>query len=164
MKSISMIEKIEALVNQYERGDLTRRQLLQALAVISAGGTAASQTPNGLMRGRNLHHVNIRVSNVARSENFYRKLFGLSASRRVQGPDNYGLDLPGAGLIILQRADDPGRIDHLCVGVDDFNADRLRTAVRNAAIGDVQGNAGDSFSVIDPDGLRVQISAPDWSA
>jgi len=39
-----------------------------------------------------------------------------------------------------------------------------RTAVRNAAIGDVQGNAGDNFSVIDPDGLRVQISAPDWSA
>jgi catechol 2,3-dioxygenase-like lactoylglutathione lyase family enzyme len=164
MKSISMIEKIEALVNQYERGDLTRRQLLQALAVISAGGTAASQTPNGLMRGRNLHHVNIRVSNVAQSENFYRKLFGLSPSRRVQGPDNHGLDLPGAGLIILQRADDPGRIDHLCVGVDDFNAERLRAAVRNAGLGDVQGNASDNFSVIDPDGLRVQISAPDWSA
>jgi catechol 2,3-dioxygenase-like lactoylglutathione lyase family enzyme len=164
MKSISMIEKIEALVNQYERGDLTRRQLLQALAIISAGGTAALQTSNVLMRGRNLHHVNVRVSSVAQSENFYRKLFGLSASRRVQGPDNHGLDLPGAGLIILQRADDPGRIDHFCVGVDDFNAERLRTAVRNAGLGDVQGNASDNFSVIDPDGLRVQISAPDWSA
>lgn len=159
-----MTQNIEALVSQYERGDLSRRQLLQALAVIAASGTAAPQTTNNLTRGRNLHHVNIRVSDVARSETFYRRLFGLPASRKVQGPDNHGLDLPGGGLLILQRADDPGRIDHLCVGVDDFNADRLRTAVRNASIGEVQGTAADNFSVTDPDGLRVQISAPNWSA
>jgi catechol 2,3-dioxygenase-like lactoylglutathione lyase family enzyme len=159
-----MIKTIEALIDRYERGDLTRRQLLQALAVIATGSTAPVQTPDTLMKGRNLHHVNVRVSDVARSETFYRRLFGLPASRRVQGPDNHGLDLPGGGLIILQRANDPGRIDHLCVGVDAFNAERLRTAVRNARIGEVQGEAADNFSVIDPDGLRVQISAPDWSA
>jgi hypothetical protein len=26
----------------------------------------------------------------------------------------------------------------------------------------VQGNASDNFSVSDPDGLRVQVSASDW--
>jgi catechol 2,3-dioxygenase-like lactoylglutathione lyase family enzyme len=155
---------IEALLTQYERGELSRRQLLQALAVIAAASPAGAQTSNNLMKGRNLHHVNVRVSDVARSEAFYRRLFSLSASRRVQGPDNHGLDLPGGGLIILQRANDPGRIDHLCVGVDDFNADRFRSAVRSAGIGEVQGDAKDNFSVIDPDGLRVQISARDWSA
>jgi catechol 2,3-dioxygenase-like lactoylglutathione lyase family enzyme len=158
-----MTENIEALVTQYDRGDLTRRQLLQALAVITASRTAP-QTPNNLMKGRNLHHVNVRVSDVARSEAFYRRLFGLPPSRRVQGPDNHGLDLPGGGLIILQGANDPGRIDHLCVGVDNFNAERFRSAVRNAGVGQVQGEAADNFSVTDPDGLRVQISAPDWSA
>src|SRR5262245_16213717 len=159
-----MIKNIEAVVTRYERGELTRRQLLQALAVMAAAGTAAAQTPGSLMKGRNLHHVNVRVSDVAKSETFYRRSLGLPASRRVQGPDNHGLDLPGGGLIILQRADDPGRIDHLCVGVDNFNADRFRTAVVNAGIGKVQGDAADNFSVTDPDGLRVQISAPDWSA
>jgi len=160
-----MTENIEALVTQYDRGDLSRRQLLQALAVITASRTAGTQTPNSsLTKGRNLHHVNVRVSDVARSEAFYRRLLGLPASRVVQGPDNHGLDLPGGGLIILQRANDPGRIDHLCVGVENFNAERLRTAVRSAGIGEVQGTAADNFSVTDPDGLRVQISAPDWSA
>ena len=160
-----MIGDIDALVTSYERGNLTRRQLLQALAVIAAPAAAGAQTPPGsLMKGRNLHHVNVRVSDVVRSEAFYRKLFGFPPSRVVQGPDNHGFDLPGGGLIILAKSDQPGRLDHFCVGVDGFDAERMRTAVRNAGIEGVQGASDDSFSVLDPDGVRVQISAPDWSA
>src|SRR5262245_29155633 len=160
-----MTENIEALVTQYDRGDLSRRQLLQALAVITASRTAAPQTPNNsLTKGRNLHHVNVRVSDVARSEAFYRRLFGLPASRVVQGPDNHGLDLPGGGLIILQRANDPGRIDHLCIGVDNFSADRLRTAVRSAGIGNVQGEAADNFAGMGRGGRGVEIAAADGGA
>ena len=114
------------------------------------------------MKGRNLHHVNVRVSDVARSEAFYRNLFGFSPTRRVQGPDNHGFDLPGGGLIILQKSNQPRRIDHFCIGVEDFDAERLRTTVKSAGIEGVQGKASDNFSVSDPDGLRVQVSAFDW--
>lgn len=158
-----MIEDIDALVTSYERGTLTRRQLLQALAAMATPVAAGAQTPPGiLMKGRNLHHVNVLVSDVVRSEAFYRKLFGFSPTRRVQGPDNHGFDLPGSGLIILQKSDRPGRLGHFCVGVDDFDADRLRTAVKTAGIEGVQGSASDNFFVSDPDGLRVQVSAFDW--
>lgn len=158
-----MMKDIDALVSSYERGTLTRRQLLYALAIMATPVAGQAQTPSGgLMKGRNLHHVNVRVSDVARSEAFYRNLFGFSPTRRVQGPDNHGFDLPGGGLIILQKSDQPGRIDHFCVGVDDFDAERLRTRVKSAGIEGVQGTAGDNFSVSDPDGLRVQVSAPDW--
>jgi catechol 2,3-dioxygenase-like lactoylglutathione lyase family enzyme len=160
-----MIKDLEALITSYERGTVTRRQLLLALALMTTPLAARAQTPpDGVMKGRNLHHVNVQVSDVARSEAFYRKLFGLPPSRRVQGPDNHGLDLPGAGLIILQKSDRPGRIDHLCVGVDNFDAERLRAAVKAAGVEGVQGAASDNFSVSDPDGLRVQVSAVDWSA
>ena len=158
-----MIRDIDVLVSSYERGTLTRRQLLCALAMMATTAAVEAQTASGgLMRGWNLHHVNVRVSDIARSEAFYRKLFGFSPTRRVQGPDNHGFDLPGGGLIILQKSDQPGRIDHFCIGVDQFDAERLRTAVRNASIEGVQGNASDNFSVSDPDGLRVQISSSDW--
>ena len=160
-----MIADIDALVTSYERGTLTRRQLLQSLALLATPARGAVQGPAGsLSKGRNLHHVNLQVSDLARSEAFYRRLFDLPPSRRVQGPDNHGFDLPGAGLFILQKSDSPGRLDHFCVGVDEFDADRMRTAIRAAGIGAVQGSANDSFSVRDPDGIRVQISAPDWSA
>ena len=157
-----MTRDIDALVRSYDRGRLTRRQLLCALAVMAAPAAANAQAPSaGLVKGRNLHHVNVRVSDIARCEAFYRNLFGLSPTRPVQGPDNHGFDLPGGGLIILQKSDQPGRIDHFCIGVDDFDADRLRTKVKSAGLS-VQGDAGDNFSVSDPDGLRVQVSAFDW--
>ncbi len=159
-----MIGKIEALLGSYERGALTRRQLLCALAIMATPAAGAAQASPGLMKGRNLHHVNVRVSDIARSEAFYRRLLGAGPSRRVQGPDNHGLDLPGGGLIILQKSDDAGRIDHFCVGVEDFHAERMRAGVKSAGIGAVQGDAADNFSISDPDCVRVQVSAPDWSA
>lgn len=160
-----MIDGIDALIASYENGKLTRRHLLQALASVVASTAATAQTPAGsVMKARMLHHVNIQVSDVASSETFYRKLLGLPASRRVHGPDNHGLDLPGGGLIILQKSDTPGRIDHFCVGIEGFNADRLRSASTNAGIDVVQGTANDNFYVRDPDAVRVQVSAVDWSA
>ena len=160
-----MLDAIDAMVNSYEQGTLSRRQLLSALAVIAARPAGGAQPDSGgVAKGRMLHHVNLQVSDVARSEAFYRRLLGCAPSRRVQGPDNHGLDLAGSGLIILQKSDTPGRIDHLCVGVDRFDADRMRAAAKAAGFERVQGTAGDNLFVTDPDGVRVQLSAVDWSA
>jgi len=160
-----MIDTLDALVSSYEHGTLTRRRLLQALAVIVAPPVDRGQPESGsVTRGRMLHHINLQVSDVARSEAFYRTLLGCGPSRRVQGPDNHGLDLAGSGLIILQKSETPGRIDHFCVGVDRFDADRMRAAAKAAGFERVQGTAVDNFFVVDPDGVRVQLSAVDWSA
>jgi catechol 2,3-dioxygenase-like lactoylglutathione lyase family enzyme len=160
-----MIDKIDALLTAYENGTLSRRQLLQALAVAFTAPKPPQQpAPATVTKARLLHHVNVQVSDVARSEAFYRKVFGLPPTRRVQGPDNHGLDLLSGGLIILQTSDRPGRIDHFCVGVADFEAERMRTAAKAAGVEGIQGNAADNFFVTDPDGLRVQVSAVDWSA
>src|SRR5262249_19625990 len=148
--SANMLDKINALVASYERGGLKRRELLVALAALAAPA-ANAQAGTSVMKARILHHVNVQVSDVARSEAFYRKLLGLPASRVVQGPDNHGLELPGSGLIILQKSDTPGRIDHFCLGVDGFNAARMRSAVNDARLGRVQGTANDNFFVDDPD-------------
>ncbi len=160
-----MTDTIASLVTAYDTGALSRRQLLQALALVAAPAATAPQPAGGsAMNARLLHHVNVQVADVARSEKFYRTLLGLPASRVVQGPDNHGLDLPSGGLIILQRSDTPGRIDHFCVGVEHWDADRLRAATRAAGVERVVGTASDNFFVVDPDGLRVQVSAVDWSA
>lgn len=159
-----MIDNISMLITSYENGTLTRRHLLQALALMVAPATASVQaTVGNVMKARTLHHVNIRVSDLARSEAFYRRLLGLPASHRVIGPDNHGFDLPNGSLIILEKSDSPGRIDHFCVGVEGFDADKTRSAVTDAGIDIVPARTKDSFYVNDPDGVRVQVSAVDWN-
>lgn len=81
-----MIDNFDTLVASYERGTLTRRQLLLALATIAAPAAAGAQAPGGpVMKARMLHHVNLQVSDVARSEAFYRKLLGLPPRASCKG-------------------------------------------------------------------------------
>lgn len=119
---------------------------------------------SGVVRVLMLHHVNTQVTNVPKSEAFYRKVFGFGESKKVQGPDNHGLYFPEGGLVILQTSQKPGRLDHFCLGVENFHADRMRAAANEVFPGKVQGTAKDNFAVLDPDGVRVQLSAVDWSA
>ncbi len=78
---------------------------------------------------RALSHVNIGVTDVARSETFYRELLGVPARRYIVG-DAYALDFPDGGLISLcptqggncsltatADAAVPGQIDHFGVGI-----------------------------------------------
>jgi len=67
-----MTDPFDSLLASYERGVLTRRQLLQALLVMVLIQTSlhAQEAGRSLMKGLSLHHVNVRVSDVARSEAF----------------------------------------------------------------------------------------------
>ena len=159
-----MIDNITTLITSYENGTISRRHLLQALALMTAPTIASAQAAAGVVtKARTLHHVNVRVSDLARSEAFYRRLFGLPASHRVTGPDNHGFDLPSGSLIILEKSDSPGRIDHFCVGVEGYDADKTASAATAAGIEIMPASAKDSFFVRDQDGLRVQLSAVDWN-
>ena len=60
-----MMKTMDTLLAQYEQGTLTRRQLLQGLAVVVAPGER--QASGGALRGRNINHVNLRVADVDRS-------------------------------------------------------------------------------------------------
>ena len=158
-----MIGHFDSLLASYDRGALSRRQLLGALAALAAPVAAAAQ-PAGVMSGRNLHHVNVQVADVARSEAFYRQLFGFKPTRVLQGQDAHGFDLPGGGVLSIQKGTQPGRLDHFCIGVDDFNAERMIAAVKAAGVTSVQPAGRDSFFLRDPDGASVQVSAFDWKA
>lgn len=159
-----MTEQLNTLLTSYERGALTRRELLHALAVLAIPAAApVPQSASAVLNGFKLHHVNVQVSDVARSEAFYRKFFGLPPTRTIQGQDAHGFDLPGGELISIQKGNQPGRIDHFCIGVANFNSSRMAAAVKAAGAEDVrEDGVGNSFFLRDPDGVRVQVSAKDW--
>jgi len=163
-----MTGSIDGLLQQYENGRLSRRELIAALALLAAPRPAAAQ--ESLFRARALNHVNIGVEDLDRSEAFYRRMLGLPARRWIVG-DAYALDFPGGGFISLcpvaggncsvkRSAARPGEIDHFGIGIDGFDADRVVLELSAVGVQNVR-NAVTSVLVPDPDGTIVQLSAAD---
>ena len=71
-----MKQAIENLLDDYERGTVTKTELVQALAAMAA---PRSQPASSVFRGRTLNHVTLKVSHLER----YQEL--LSGNVRIAG-------------------------------------------------------------------------------
>lgn len=160
-----MLASIDDLLRRYELGTMSRRELLSALALLAVRPAAPPSA--GILAARGIGHLNVRVSDVARSEAFYRGVFGLPPARPVVGAA-VALDLPAGGFISLcpvsvgtcgAIADArPGQIDHFCLGIDDFDARRAAAALV-AAGHEATVTDGPSVFLEDPDGAAIQLSS-----
>ena len=118
---------IEHLVEQFESRKLSRRDLVASLSAIVAGAasTAAQAPPpvSMLVQGRSLNHASLAVSDVEKAAEFYGTLLG---AKVVSRPGNGGINLGlGDGFLGLYKLANPGTVNHICIGVDNFNADQL---------------------------------------
>jgi catechol 2,3-dioxygenase-like lactoylglutathione lyase family enzyme len=134
-----MSAAIESLVEQFESRKLSRRQLVASLTamVASAASSEAAQAPAGpnvslLAQGRSLNHASLAVTDVEKAADFYGKLLG---ARVVSRPGNGGINLGlGDGFLGLYKLANPGTVNHICVGVDNFDADRLAAKCKEMGI------------------------------
>ena len=158
-------EHFDALLNQYETKHLSRRQLLSALVASAAGvsaAPAAAQDPAAV--GRSMNHVSLSVSNVERSADSYSRVLGMEIiSRPANGGLNMGLG--SESFLGLYELGDPGRMHHLCIGVDNYNPDRLAERLSDhgiyASVNRDPANrtsGGDQLYFTDPDDTLVQLA------
>jgi hypothetical protein len=96
-----MIETVDHLLEQYERGKLTRRDLLGGIALLVTSPLQKSPVEASVFKARSINHVNIRVADVNRSEAFYRKVLGFPPRRVVTPGTAFALDFPRGGFISL---------------------------------------------------------------
>ncbi len=153
-----MSAAIERLVNRYEKGALTRRELVAAIATLVAGGRASAQESKPRLPARTLNHVTLFVSSVERSVAFYQDLLGMPVMSRQ---DN-GINLAaGESFVGIYSSGDAARphINHFCLGVERFDADE---AIQACAAHGVEGRIRMRGEVkelyfADPDGISVQL-------
>jgi hypothetical protein len=113
---------ISILLGRYESGALTRRELIQGLAMLTvAGGTASAQDTG--FHAATINHVSIQVSDIKRSAEFYTRAFGLP--RRTAGnPSAIRLGV-GPSHLTLRQEKPSGNVDHICLGIDKFNRESV---------------------------------------
>ncbi len=163
-----MLKEVEGLIAQYDRGGLTRRQLLHGLVALGVGGAFDRPSPPRLGQGssiaeplfktRTIHHVTLYSADVPRSKAFYQALTGLPV--REEGKDFFELRLEGSflGVYAAETGTRPG-IDHFCFGVDQYEPRAALAALKSAApAGQPTLENENQVYVRDPDGVRVQFA------
>ena len=148
-----MQDTISRLLKTYENGKMSRRQLVQGLAVLAAGSGTASAAG---FEGNGINHVSLYVSNLQRSTDYYQRTFGCKVNKR----DGNNQLVFGKGFLVLRQGTPPGKVDHFAIGVDNFKKESVTADLkaRGATPIDQQGG-GFGFHVVDPDGYPVQISS-----
>ena len=154
-----MQQTIETLVRQFERGRLTRRQLVQGLLVVAASPVLAQERPAGAFRATGIDHVQITVSDLKTTQQFYERLFGVTS--KSTGPTQLNLAIGTAGdSVSVHNESGPIKpIDHFGITVENFSADSALATIARVAPGTKAQKQGDSVFVIGPEGVRVQLVA-----
>jgi len=146
---------ISNLLGRYERGKLTRRELIQGLAMLTVAGGTLPAADTGFAAAT-INHVSIQVSDVKRSAEFYMHAFGLP-KRVAANPSAIRLGV-GPSHLTLRQEKPSGNVDHFCLGIDKFNRESVIRDLKARGVTpepDEKGPQG--FHVKDPDGFRVQL-------
>src|SRR6476620_10599746 len=153
---------IGRLLQDYERGKITRRQLIQTLAftatAASAGGTAEAAPANAI----SINHVSMQVTDYTKTRDFYAGLFGMKVTND-DGKTQCRLTFGDNILIARNASSRPGGkpgVDHIAYTLANWDTDKsVKPAVeaelkrRGLNIRVTEG----SFHVQDPDGFEVQM-------
>ena len=166
-----MTETISILVQQFQNGRLSRREVVTALAALfAASAEGAAQTPAAPVAARTLNHVSISVTDIKRSAEFYQSLFGMriisqqgTGNNPIAGGDGSVINLaPGAGpeFIGIYQGKPVGDIGHFCLGVENFAADRVLAALTSRGVKASIRTRGQSREIFltDPDNISVQLT------
>lgn len=161
---------ISELVDAYEAGTMTRRQLIQGLAAAAAvgasAGAAAAPAPSGF-KATGIDHISYLVSDYRRTRDFYVDLLGMEVVRDDAAHQMCELRLGESALIVRswkKPATYPGQstVDHFSVYIDDWNTERVRAELARRGhkprLDTDRGTSYTSFHITDPDGYDLQIA------
>jgi catechol 2,3-dioxygenase-like lactoylglutathione lyase family enzyme len=156
-----MIETIERMLGDLERGKLNRRQFAVSVAALAAGASAvpgalAASAQTGF-RAVSINHVTVRVPDLRRTSQFYQEFFRMPLKQ--QSATVHILGVGDSFFGIEQGENKTATVDHYDFGIADFNADEVRAKLRERGLKFSDSTSKESFKFFDPDGFHVQVNA-----
>ena len=158
-----MESAIAQMVSRYDGGAISRRELIQGLAILAAAaaGTTGSAIAAAPFHVSSFAHVSLQVKNLDRSVQFYQEVLGLPfpSGDRVTNPPGESRLKVGSGTLTLRQAEPPGTVDHMAFGADRFDKTVVTDQLKQQGIAPFDTDGPLGFYVRDPDGYPVQIVA-----
>ena len=160
-----MQTQIVKMINDFEHGRLSRRQLIAHLTGMFAaslgativfadqqsGSSAANPADSApTFDAIDLNHIALRVTDVRRSQKWYQKHLGL----KPKGEE--GFLTTGKGWLALFEGQKPG-LHHYCYSITNY--DPAEAVARLKAAGLTPRREGGRVYFDDPDGIECQVAS-----
>lgn len=159
-----MEQIVTKLLEDFEQGKMSRRQLIQSLTLTAAAASAASipaaAADGKVLQATYINHVSYQVADYAKTRDFYVNLFGMKVSED-DGKSQCRLSFGDNILIVRTRASKtpPPLVDHIAYTIANWDTekDNVEAELKRRQIKIARGDAKTSFHVLDPDGFEVQF-------
>jgi catechol 2,3-dioxygenase-like lactoylglutathione lyase family enzyme len=151
----------ETLVEDFERGALSRRQLVSRLMGLGAALTVmqrtaeANQGEGGTFQAMGLSHVALNVSSVPKSRDWYIKHLALKVITD-SGEDNCFLGGGDGFFLTLFKGEHPG-LNNYCYAIKGYDVEKAEAKLQAAGL--KPHREGNRIYFPDPDGITVQVAA-----
>jgi catechol 2,3-dioxygenase-like lactoylglutathione lyase family enzyme len=156
---------IAKLLDDFDHGRMTRRQLIKSLAVVGAAAagttTALGDTPKGF-KVVAVNHISYQVNDYAKTRDFYADLLGM----KVVGDNGKqcNLILGDTNTFVIPRnapqGTTPPRIDHVAYTIENWDKNAVKAELDRRGL-NPQPDTDNSFHVKDPNGYDLQICGKD---
>lgn len=159
---------IAKLLDDFERGKMSRRQLIKSLAIagavastgaaIATGSTAFGEERKGF-KAVAVNHISYQVSDYAKTRDFYADLLGM----KVAGDNGKQCELilGDTNTFVIPRNAPAGgetpRVDHIAYTIENWDKDAVKAELERRGL-NPQPDTENSFHVKDPNGFDLQIS------
>jgi len=157
---------IAQLLNDFERGKMNRRQLIQSLALAASAAEAAkAASPEPAFKAATVNHISYQVADYTKTRDFYADLLGMS----VKQDNGRQCFLSFGNTFLLPRNArqgaqiPPPRIDHIAYTIETWDKDQVEAELKKRGL-NPRPDTADSFHVKDPDGFDLQISGKGMTA
>ena len=150
----------ETLVEDFERGLLSRRQLVARLMGLGAAlavmpsSAEARQGDGATFQATGLNHVALNVHSVPRSRDFYIKHLGLKVTRDG-GEANCFLGSGDNFFLTLFKGEQPG-LNHYCYTIRGYDPERAEEKLKAAGL--KPRREGNRLYFPDLDRIEVQVA------
>lgn len=148
-----------SLVDQFERGRLSRRDLVCGLMALGAASVGAGRVARGAMQGGaptfdavSVDHIALNVTDIPRSRDWYMRHLGLTLQSESDTQCFLGA---GDDFVALFKSDTPG-MHHFSFGILDYDQQANARKLREAGLEPKLRGTRTYFD--DPDGIEVQVS------
>ena len=168
---------IGKLLQDFEQGKMTRRQLIQSLVLTVTAASRASAVPTAaaddskIVKAIAINHVGYQVADYGRSRDWYGELFGLKVAIESGYPMKRANLIVGESHLAFHTRPSPTTpiLDHICFAIDKWDDEQVRGRVeaelkrrglkpKAETMTDSHGALSTSLLFKDPDGFTIQLN------